>query len=90
MVTCESINGLDLFVNKLFCKPTTKWLIVEFKTRIRNCDAQRNNHSCYSDAFVKRVILLLDKPRVEQIHNRVVYDVERIRQITEEFVDTHS
>ena len=71
-------------------QPLSYRFVVEFQTQPCRANAAQHGGEGYGPCFGKGVDLVLDEPHVENVHQWVVYDVERIRQITEEFVDTHS
>ena len=68
-------------------EPSTYWLIVEFEAENGKEDAGQYDQCCHPKALAQGVYLIIDKPSVEDVHDRVVHDVERIGEVAKGFVD---
>ena len=68
-------------------EPSTYWLIIEFETEDGKEDAGKYDQCGHTDTLAQGIYLLVDKPSVEDVHDRVVHDVERIGEVAKGFVD---
>ena len=67
--------------HKFLCQPTAHGLVVELQAGVSDADIYCKHHNYNRPRLAKSVKLVLNQPSIEQIHNRVVYNVERIRNI---------
>lgn len=68
-------------------QPSAHWQVVELQTEPGGCYRNRTGDECLGPGFTKREELLLDEPRIEVIHKRIVYDVEREGDVAQERAD---
>ena len=68
-------------------QPSAHWQIVELQTEPGGCYRNRTGDERLGPGFTKREELLLDEPRIEVIHKRIVHDVEREGDVAQECAD---
>lgn len=68
-------------------QPSAHWQVVELQTEPGCCYRNRTGDECLRPGFTKREELLLDEPRIEVIHKRIVYDIEREGDVAKERAD---
>ena len=68
-------------------QPSAHWQVVELQTEPGGCYRNRTGEECLGPGFTKREELLLDEPRIEVIHKRIVYDIEREGDVAKERAD---
>lgn len=68
-------------------QPSAHWQVVELQTEPGGCYRNRTGDECLGPGFTKREELLLDEPRIEVIHKRIVYDIEREGDVAKERAD---
>ena len=68
-------------------QPSAHWQVVELQTEPGGCYRNCTGDECLWPRFAKREELLLDEPRIEVIHKRIVYDVEREGDVAQERAD---
>ena len=71
----------------LLREPSAHGLIVEFKAEDGKEYAGQYDQCGHTRALAQRIYLLIDKPSVEDVHDGVVHDVERIGEVAKGFVD---
>ena len=76
-------GGESLFLRQ----PSAHWQVVELQTEPGGCYRNRTGDECLGPGFSKREELLLDEPRIEVIHKRIVHDVEREGDVAQERAD---
>ena len=76
-------GGESLFLRQ----PSAHWQVVELQTEPGGCYRNRTGDECLGPGFTKREELLLDEPRIEVIHKRIVYDIERKGDVAQERAD---
>ena len=54
-------------------QPSAHWQVVELQTEPGCCYRNRTGDECLGPGFTKREELLLDEPRIEVIHKRIVH-----------------
>ena len=72
-------------LNKTLGKPTAYRLIVELQASVCKRDVDGKDHYHNRPSLAKRVVFVLNQPSVEEIHNRIVNNVERIGDVAQEF-----
>lgn len=78
--------GLSLaFFQKFLAQPPSHRLVVKFQTKIGYQYIPYINAQGYSPRFPECKILVLNQPRIEQIHKRVMRDIKRERNISQKF-----
>ena len=65
-------------LHELSCKPSADRFVIQLQTEECQCDARYDDKCGNSQAVVERVNIILNEPSVEDIHNRVVYDVKGV------------
>ena len=68
-------------------QPSAHWQVVELQTEPGGCYRNRTGDERLGPGFTKREELLLDEPRIEVIHKRIVHDVEREGDVAQECAD---
>ena len=68
-------------------QPSAHWQVVELQTEPGGCYRNRTGDERLGPGFIKREELLLDEPRIEVIHKRIVHDVEREGDVAQERAD---
>ena len=68
-------------------QPSAHWQVVELQTEPGGCYRNRTGDERLGPGFTKREELLLDEPRIEVIHKRIVHDVEREGDVAQERAD---
>lgn len=76
-------GGESLFLRQ----PSAHWQVVELQTEPGGCYRNRTGDERLGPGFTKREELLLDEPRIEVIHKRIVHDVEREGDVAQERAD---
>ena len=72
-------NSKKLFaLDETFCEPATYRLVVELQASVCKCNVDGKYHYYDRPSLAKRVELVLNQPSIEEVHHRIVYDVERI------------
>ena len=69
---------LLLFLRELSCQPTAPGFVIQFQAEECQSNARHDDKCGNSQTVVKRVNIILNEPSVEDIHNRVVYNVKRV------------
>ena len=79
---------INLFViDETLCKPTAHRLIVEFQTSVCKRDVDCKDHYHHVPSLAKCVEFVLYQPGIEEVHYRIVHNVERIGYIAQEFAE---
>ena len=71
----------------LLREPSAHGLIVEFEAEDGKEYAGQYDQCGHTWALAQRIYLLIDKPSVEDVHDGVVHDVERVGEVSKSFVD---
>ena len=79
-VLCGLLRCLD----ETLCEPATYGLVIEFQAGVGERDVDRKDHNHRRPRCTERVELILDQPSVEEVHHRVMYDIQRIGYIAQE------
>ena len=86
----EKSKYLSLFLHtnvQLRCQPLAHRFIIEFQGYISEGYVGRIDASHPLPSLAQSVKLVLDEPCVEEVHNRIMHDVERIREVAQELAD---
>ena len=80
-----SRNAVFLFGSKkLLTQPFSYGLIIQFQTQASQNDTQNKNTHSYIPSFSQCIKFILNQPCVEQIHQRIMYYINRIGYISQE------
>ena len=69
---------------KLLSQPFSYRLIIQFQTQASQNDTQNKNTHSYIPSFSQCIKFILNQPCVEQIHQRIMYYINRIGYISQE------
>ena len=62
--------------------------VIELEGSVCQQHIRRIDASHHLPSLAKRIELVLDEPSIEEVHHRIVNDIQRIRNIAQELADT--
>ena len=69
-------------------QPSTHWNVIEAQAEPRQNHTRHTHEQGGLPCFGKRVLLCFHQPQIEDIHQRIMHDIERERQVAQKLAYT--